>query len=75
MGQDAWFKLTLVSGRGTTTPQTLPIGLTERFGTDQQKVTQWNAFVNRNKLTTESLPETVKYLGNTLGFLFEIVKN
>ena len=63
------------NSRGTTTPQAIPIGLTERFGTDQQKVAQWNAFVNRNKLTAESLPETVKFLCNTLGFLFEAVKD
>lgn len=61
--------------RGTTIPQNIPIGLTERFGTDQQKVAQWNAFVNRNKLTAESLPETVKYISNKLGFLFGVVKD
>jgi predicted nucleotidyltransferase component of viral defense system len=61
--------------RGTIKPQNLPIGLTDRFGLDQQKVVQWNAFVNRNKLTAESLPETVKYISNTLGFLFEVVKD
>lgn len=56
--------------RGTTKPLSMPTGLTERFGTDPQKITQWNAFVTRNKLTAESLPETVKYLSNKLGFLF-----
>ena len=61
--------------RGTIKPPNIPIGLTERFGTDQQKVAQWNAFVNRNKLVAESLPETVKYISNTLSFLFEIAKD
>jgi hypothetical protein len=58
--------------RGTTKPLSMPTGLTERFGTDPQKITQWNAFVSRNKLNAESLPKTVKYLSNKLGFLFEV---
>jgi hypothetical protein len=78
MGQSVRSKLMLV----TETPSlqhlsllftlSMPTGLTERFGTDPQKIAQWNAFVSRNKLNAESLPKTVKYLSNKLGFLFEV---
>jgi hypothetical protein len=57
--------------RGTVKPKGYPLGLSEQFATDTQKLNQWNAFVTRNKLTAESLSSTVQYLRNSLSFLFQ----
>jgi len=56
--------------RGTIKPKSIPLGLSERFSADAQKNLQWNAFVNRNKLKTESLGTTVRCLRDELDFLF-----
>ena len=56
--------------RGTAIPKDVPTGLSERFSMDAQKNTQWNAFINRNKLKATSLDLTVEYLRNKLVFLF-----
>jgi predicted nucleotidyltransferase component of viral defense system len=57
--------------RGTPKPQQLPIGLSERFSSDPQKIKQWKAFVDRNKLAAESMTETVSRLSDSLAYLFE----
>ncbi|MDN4016120.1 nucleotidyl transferase AbiEii/AbiGii toxin family protein [Zwartia panacis] len=61
--------------RKTTRPKDVPTGLSERFSLNAQKNTQWNAFVNRNKLKATSLGATVDYLRNTLAFLFDDFKH
>jgi len=34
-------------------PKELPIGLTDRFGSDIDKIRQWNAFTNRSGLSIQ----------------------
>ena len=57
--------------RGTRKPSALPIGLTEQFSSDRQKLMQWAAFVNRNQLTAASLEKTVQDLRTALMFPFQ----
>ena len=46
--------------RGTTEP---PVALTEGFGNDDAKQRrQWQAFINKGRITAASLPETVSLL-------------
>ena len=45
--------------RGTALPTRPPVALTGEFGDDHSKQRQWQAFLNKNRLTTGSLPETV----------------
>jgi hypothetical protein len=52
-------------------PHGVPVGLSEQFWTDNQKIIQWNAFVNRNNLTAESLGNTVRYLRDALAVIFQ----
>jgi hypothetical protein len=51
--------------RGTSKPRTLPVGLSEQFAGDPQKLKQWPAFVERNKLKAASLSEVVHELRTT----------
>jgi hypothetical protein len=51
--------------RGTSKPRTLPMGLSEQFAGDPQKLKQWAAFVERNKLKAASLSEVVHELRTT----------
>ncbi|MBU3725330.1 MAG: nucleotidyl transferase AbiEii/AbiGii toxin family protein [Burkholderiaceae bacterium] len=57
--------------RKTLRPATLPIGLSERFVNDSQKQKQWKSFIDRNKLSAQSLDETVRVLVESLSFLFQ----
>jgi predicted nucleotidyltransferase component of viral defense system len=57
--------------RGTRKPSGVPIGLSEQFSSDQQKLMQWKAFINRNQLTAASLEQTVQDLRTALMFLFQ----
>ena len=41
--------------RATTLPQTVPIGLSEEFATDEQKNKQWRAFLERTQLPEREL--------------------
>lgn len=52
-------------------PTGFPVGLSEQFWADNQKIIQWNAFVSRNNLRAESLGNTVRYLRAGLAFIFE----
>lgn len=60
-----------LTNRSTKMPNGVPVGLSEQFWTDNQKIIQWNAFVNRNNLTAESLGNTVRYLRDALAFIFQ----
>jgi hypothetical protein len=57
--------------RGTRKPSGVPIGLSERFSSDRQKLMQWAAFIKRNQLTAASLEKTVQDLHTALMFLFQ----
>ena len=60
-----------VTNRRTKMPNGFPVGLSEQFGADTQKIIQWNAFVNRNNLRAESLGDTVRYLRDALAVIFQ----
>ena len=48
--------------RGTALQTDTPVGLSDQFSLDKSRVDLWDAFVGRNKLKAESLPDTVTYL-------------
>jgi hypothetical protein len=48
--------------RNTSIPTTAPIALTTEFSTDANKVTQWNAFIRKNKLPKKDLSEVINQL-------------
>ena len=60
-----------LTNRSTKMPNGVPVGLSEQFWTDNQKIIQWNAFVNRNNLRAESLGNTVRYLRDALAVIFQ----
>jgi hypothetical protein len=57
--------------RGTRKPSGVPIGLSEQFSSDRQKLIQWIAFIKRNQLTAASLEQTLQELRTALMFLFQ----
>ena len=48
--------------RNTTLPTQRPLALTKQFGEDAAKLRQWQAFLNKNRITADSLAETVSLL-------------
>lgn len=51
--------------RQTAFPVKLPLALTEEFSTDKGKLTQWNAFLRKNKLEINlEFEEVIEYLNN-----------
>ena len=60
-----------LTNRSTKMPNGVPVGLSEQFWTDNQKIIQWNAFVTRNNLRAESLGNTVRYLRDALAVIFQ----
>ncbi|MCX5857956.1 MAG: nucleotidyl transferase AbiEii/AbiGii toxin family protein [Deltaproteobacteria bacterium] len=56
--------------RGTRKPSGVPTGLSKQFSSDQQKLVQWAAFINRNQLTAVALEQTLQELRSALMFLF-----
>jgi len=62
---------TTLNRRGTRKPSRVPIGLSEQFSNDRQKLMQWAAFIKRNQLTAASLEKTVQDLHTALMFLFQ----
>jgi hypothetical protein len=44
--------------RGTALPTEPPVALTEGFGNDDAKQRQWRAFLNKGRITADSLPST-----------------
>lgn len=55
------------SRRGTQLSAKLPIGLTPEFADDQQKRTQWAAFLSRNRLEAPDLSQVVERIVATYG--------
>ena len=52
--------------RQSSLPREIPVGLTEAFSHDDQKQTQWNAFLTKNKLETTPLEEVVGFIADFL---------
>ncbi|MBB2919250.1 nucleotidyl transferase AbiEii/AbiGii toxin family protein [Cupriavidus alkaliphilus] len=52
--------------RGMPVPSALPLGLTEEFSTDPSRQALWQAFLKKNALTWEALPDTVAALRTVL---------
>lgn len=54
--------------RGTSIPATAPVGLTETFSTDANKLTQWTAFLRRGRVPPpdRTFPELVAFLASFL---------
>ena len=48
--------------RGTPIPNYLPVGLSNEFASDQNKEIQWKAFLVKNKLKAQTLPDIVQTL-------------
>jgi len=55
--------------RQSSLPREIPVGLTEAFSHDDQKQTQWNAFLTKNNLETLPLEEVVGFIA---GFLIPV---
>jgi Nucleotidyl transferase AbiEii toxin, Type IV TA system len=45
--------------RGTPLPNDLPLGLSDEFAHDRAKITQWKAFLNKNRLTAPDLHDVI----------------
>jgi predicted nucleotidyltransferase component of viral defense system len=52
--------------RKTDFPQVLPLALTEEFGLDVMKTTQWNAFIRKGHLEAIDFPEALTFLRSFL---------
>lgn len=52
--------------RGMTMPASLPIGLTDEFSGDSTRQVLWHAFLKKNELAQQSLPEIVAVLRTAL---------
>jgi predicted nucleotidyltransferase component of viral defense system len=54
--------------RGTSIPAIAPVGLTETFSTDANKLTQWTAFLRRGRVPPpdRTFPELVAFLASFL---------
>lgn len=53
--------------RKTPLPRTMPIGLSEEFASDKAKITQWNAFLAKNRLTAPSLDRVISLIKERFG--------
>ena len=56
--------------RGTALPDSVPVALSDEFSTDVTKVTQWNAFLRKNRLPGDPLPQIIARLH---GFLMPVL--
>lgn len=54
--------------RQTELPQASPVSYTPEFYEDSQKVTQWNAFLRKNRLQAPELPELIKIIQTNFPF-------
>lgn len=55
--------------RNTTTPGSMPTGLTTEFASDDAKQRQWRAFLNRGRLEAPELAEVVGELAGFVGIV------
>lgn len=58
--------------RNTPLPSSKPFAFTDEFGTDTDKVTQWNAFLKRNQLDSPTADFT-SVVGEISRFLLPLV--
>lgn len=56
--------------RGSTLPDEAPLALTEEFAHDAGKITQWKAFLRKNRLEADTLPVVISRLK---GFLTPVL--
>lgn len=61
--------------RGTALPTERPLALTTEFSTDGAKLRQWQGFLNKNRLVSGSLPDTVALLNRLLWYPTELASN
>ncbi|MFN0077046.1 MAG: nucleotidyl transferase AbiEii/AbiGii toxin family protein [Prosthecobacter sp.] len=52
--------------RGTMLPDEAPLALTEEFANDKTKITQWKAFLRKNRLEADELPVVITRLHDFL---------
>ena len=52
--------------RGTTLPEEAPLALTQEFANDAGKITQWKAFLRKNRLEADALPLVITRLNDFL---------
>ncbi|GAA4024384.1 hypothetical protein GCM10022212_22480 [Actimicrobium antarcticum] len=52
--------------RGTAVSASLPIGLTNEFAADPSRQALWHAFIKKNELAQQALPDIVATLGSAL---------
>ena len=52
--------------RGTTLPEEAPLALTQEFANDAGKITQWKAFLRKNRLEADALPVVITRLNDFL---------
>jgi len=52
--------------RGMAVPTSLPVGLTDEFATDHSRQALWHAFLKKNELAHQTLPEIVTTLCSVL---------
>ena len=52
--------------RVTALPTARPLALTHQFSEDPGKLRQWQGFLNKNKITTNSLPQVIELLERLL---------
>lgn len=52
--------------RGTSIPDAMLLGLEDQFGRDPVKLTQWGAFLRKNRLQAPALEEVVRELRSFL---------
>ena len=62
--------------RKNSLPEGMPVALTTVFGTDKLKTVQWNAFVNRSRLTEPvgQLSDVIQEIGKGLRPLWSRLK-
>lgn len=53
--------------RGMAVSTAPPVGLTEEFAADSSRQAMWHAFIRKNELADQALPDTVAKLRCALG--------
>ena len=57
--------------RGTEWPAEIPFALTDEFGNDRGKTTQWKAFLRKNRLSGDVFSSVIRRLH---GFLVPVIQ-
>lgn len=59
--------------RNSPLPSTLPVGLTEKFWSDETAIRRWQAYVNRNRISVDSLEKVCKRIGEELLLALQLI--